>query len=98
MYSDLASPFEELCMNTDSAGGKLVLLRSSDDSIALLWRYGGACDVSHGKFWHCRAQIRLPGGGGGGGGGGGEQFVGYAATAVTLGNDVTDIGPEILFL
>ena len=48
MYSDLASPFEELCVNADSAGGKLVLMRNSDDCAAVTVRR--ALDVSHGKF------------------------------------------------
>jgi hypothetical protein len=70
MYSDLASPFEELRVNADNAGGKLVLMRSSDDCTTVTVRR--ALDVSHGKFRHCLTQIYLPSRGWGGGE---EQFV-----------------------
>jgi hypothetical protein len=46
--------------------------------------------VSHGNIAVLKSVYRVSGGGG--------HFVGYAATAVTLGNDLTNIGPEFLFL
>ena len=44
-YSDLASPFEELCVKADSAEGDRRLVRRSKDFTAA--RYVGR---SHGKF------------------------------------------------